>query len=70
MATAQELIAKIGKINSVLQRGVTSTVVDGTTVTFDLDALARERAALQAELDTLNSQPVRRPFASNIWLGG
>lgn len=57
--------ARIKEIREVLQTGVSSSTVDGTTTTFDLDSLRRELAQLVAEDDTQKSRK-RRLTSVNI----
>lgn len=59
--------ARIAAIRLLLQTGVTSTTVDGTTTTFDPESLRRELRALIADDDTQRS---RRPRISSVNLSG
>lgn len=58
---------RIAEIDAIIQRGVTSSTVDGETVTYDLDALKAERRRLELDDDAAR---VRRPVAARIVLGG
>ncbi len=59
--------ARIAAIRELLQSGVTSTVVDGTSVTFDPDSLRRELHQLIADDDV---QRTRRPRISSVKMNG
>lgn len=58
---------RIADIRAILQTGVTSTNVDGTQVTLDLDQLRRELLQLVREDD---SQRRRKPRLSSVNLSG
>jgi len=51
--------AQIAEIRETLRAGVTSVSTDGTTTSFDLDALRRELRELMADDDTLSTQRLR-----------
>lgn len=57
---------KIASLRTILESGVTSTSVDGTTVSVDLNQVRAELSRLLAED---NTQRVRRPRLSSVNLG-
>lgn len=59
--------ARIAEIQEALRSGVSSVATDGTSTTFDLDALRRELRELMADDDL---HKARRPVAASIYLGG
>lgn len=59
--------ARITAINNILRAGHRVVTVDGTTVTYDFDALRQERRTLMAEDDTHKG---RRPPIASADLGG
>jgi len=58
---------RIAEIREALRTGVSQVSTDGTTTSFDLDALRQELRQLMAEDD---AQKARRPVAASIYLGG
>lgn len=50
MATSAEILAKIALIDELLESGVDSHTIDGTTTHYDLDSLRKQRADLVDEL--------------------
>lgn len=54
---------RIKEIRKILQSGLTSSTVDGTTFTYDLDALRSELNQLIREDD---SQRMRKPRITSI----
>jgi len=58
---------RIAEIDAILQSGARSVSTDGLSISYDFEALERERRQLLAE-DEANR--MRRPVASNIYLGG
>jgi hypothetical protein len=67
MSETTENAKRIREIDAILESGVSSVVVDGRTVTYDLDSLRKERRRLSDADATLRS---KRPVASPIRLGG
>lgn len=59
--------AKIAELRAILQSGVTTISVDGTTTTVDLNQIRLELRQLIAEDDT---QKTRKPRLSSVNLGG
>ena len=58
---------RIAEIQEILRAGARTVSIDGTTVTYDFDALRRELRLLMAD-DT--NQQGRRPVFGTIYLGG
>ena len=68
MADSQEdTDAKIDELTATLQAGETSTSIDGTTTSIDLDAIRKERQDL---ISKSKSHQLRRPRLSSVNLGG
>lgn len=63
----REIRDRLDEIDEILETGVSSVSVDGTSTTFDLAALRRERQTLRQKLPEYRA---RRPRASRINLGG
>lgn len=59
--------AKIAEIDEILAAGVQTTVNDGVTVTYDLDALRRERRRLTRLNDATKG---KRPLVATVRLDG
>lgn len=55
--------ARINEIRDILRAGAAAVTTDGTSVTFDFDALRRELRELEAQDDR---QKGKRPVASSI----
>jgi hypothetical protein len=58
--------ARIAEIDATLATGATSSTLDGTTITYDFDALRREREELRR---LLPSDRPRKQTAFNVKLG-
>jgi hypothetical protein len=59
--------ARINEIREILRAGASQVSTDGTSVTFDFEALRKELRELEATDDRRKG---RRPVASSIYLGG
>lgn len=59
--------AKIAAIRETLESGVSSTTVDGVSVSLDRESLRKELRKLEAEDDALRS---RRPPCASIDMSG
>jgi hypothetical protein len=59
--------AKIAELKAVLQRGVTTVTVNGTTTVYDLDVVRQQLRELEATDDT---DATRKPRISSLNLGG
>ena len=59
--------AKIAELEEILQSGVTTVVVDGTTTTVNLDVIQRQLNELR-QSNTATAD--RRPRLSSIQMGG
>ncbi len=55
--------ARIAQLRKILQAGVTSTNIDGTSVSVDLDQVRTELQQLMREDDT---QRIRKPRVSSV----
>lgn len=69
-ASAETLTQRIEKLRAALRSGVTSVTVDGTTTQLSPSSMRKELRRLEAELDTANGSPPRRPVVASIKLGG
>lgn len=58
--------ARIAEIEAILRNGASQVSTDGTSVSYDFDALRKELRLLRAEDDR---QKHRRPVAASINLG-
>ena len=58
--------ARISELRAILQEGVTTSTVDGTSVTTDLDQVRKE---LNLLIQTDDTQKARRPRLSSINVG-
>lgn len=67
MSIQQQIDAKITELTETLQSGETSTTIDGTTTTVDLDCVRQERDNLAAQS---KKQRLKRPRLSSVNLGG
>jgi len=65
MYSEENLKAKITAIDIKIESGVTSTSVDGTTVTISIAELRKERDRLRTMLDQYRK---RRPTTATIYL--
>ena len=59
--------ARIAEVRTILRAGVSSTTVDGVSVSYDLGSLRRELRELIAED---NTEAGRRPTIARIKLSG
>lgn len=57
---------KIAELEAILQQGITTSTVAGTTVTMDLDLIRRQLAELRRQDDT---QAARKPRIATINTG-
>lgn len=67
--TAEEIVARIAEIDTLLATGVSSTSQGGVSTAFDRDSLRAERRELQArlsELDETYAHPRPRMFGINM----
>jgi len=65
MYTQQDIESKIKAIDLKIESGVTSTSVDGTTVSISIAELRQERDRLNTMLDQYRK---RRPTTATIYL--
>lgn len=66
MYTAKELQTKIKALDAKIESGVTTTSVDGTTVSISIAELRQERDRLISMSDQYRK---RRPTSASIYLG-
>lgn len=66
MYTSQEIRTKVEALNAKIESGVTTTSVDGTTVTISISELRQERDRLLSMSDQYRK---RRPTSASIYLG-
>lgn len=66
MYTPKEIREKIKTLDEKIASGVTTTSVDGTTVTINLAELRKERTRLMTMSDQYRK---RRPPTASIYLG-
>jgi len=66
MYTAKEIQTKIKALDAKIESGVTTTSVDGTTVTISIAELRQERDRLVSMSDQYRK---RRPTSASIYLG-
>jgi len=66
MYTAKELQTKIQALDAKIESGVTTTSVDGTTVSISIAELRQERDRLISMSDQYRK---RRPTSASIYLG-
>lgn len=66
MYTSQEIRTKVEALNAKIESGVTTTSVDGTTVTISIAELRQERDRLLSMSDQYRK---RRPTSASIYLG-
>jgi len=66
MYTANEIRQKIEGLDAKIESGVTTTSVDGTTVTISIAELRQERDRLISMSDQYRK---RRPTSASIYLG-
>lgn len=59
--------AEIAKLQAILNTGATSVMVDGRSVTYDLDSLRRQLRDLMADDPHYSS---KRPKVLSVRLGG
>lgn len=58
MQSTTELRARLNEINAILASGAKSVTLDGVTITYDFEALERERSNLLKQLP--GGRPTRR----------
>lgn len=61
--------AKIAELEAILQAGETSTTIDGTTTTVDLNVIRQQLNELRANDDD-EANRLRKPTVATICLGG
>ena len=66
MYTSKEIRTKIEALDAKIESGVTTTSVDGTTVTVSISELRQERDRLVSMSDQYRK---RRPTSASIYLG-
>lgn len=59
--------AQIAELRAILQSGVTTRTINGTTTTVDLNVIRQQLAALMSQDD---SEKSRKPRVATIYLGG
>lgn len=69
MATRGEIKAKIDKLDARIASGIEETIVDGTKMRVNLDAMRKERTRLHRRLQKL-ARPNSHRFVRGIDLGG
>lgn len=68
MATPKQIRERIDQIDAWLATGATSTIVDGVTVSINLNELRKERARLERSIPELAAR--RKPAAYRVNMGG